>query len=47
MTGDERARDDLDPGDALGFEIPAQSKPQKITVEFTSSETEVTAYLFK
>ena len=37
---------DVEPGVAEGFEIPAQSKPQKITVEFTAPE-EVEVLLFK
>ena len=37
----------MDAADAQGVELPAQSKPQAITIEFTSSECPVTVYVFK
>lgn len=37
----------LEAGVSKGLDLPAQSKPQKITVEFTSSAGEVSAYVFK
>src|SRR5690349_13185084 len=36
----------LDPGAAEGFALPAQSKAQKLTIEFSAPE-EVTVLLFK
>ncbi len=38
---------DIEPGSAEGFELPAQAKPQKITVDFSSSDGDVIVLLFK
>ena len=38
---------DIPAGDGDGFFLPKQSKPQKINIEFSSSEGEVTVLLFK
>jgi hypothetical protein len=38
---------EIEPGDAKGFECPAQPKPQKIIIDFTSSPEDVTVLLFK
>jgi len=38
---------DLDGGEARALDLPAVSKPQKINVEFTSSEGDVSAFVFK
>ena len=37
----------IDTGEAKGLDLPAVSKPQKINVEFSSSEGEVSVYIFK
>ena len=37
----------LDAGQAKAIDLPAISKPQKITVEFSSSASEVSVYLIK
>ena len=38
---------ELNPAEGDGFLLDKQSKPQKINIEFTSSESEVTVLLFK
>jgi hypothetical protein len=38
---------DLEPGEAKSIDLDAQSKPQKITVDFKSSEGDVSVLLFK
>ena len=38
---------DLDGGEARGLDLPAISKPQKINVEFSSTDGEVSVYVFK
>jgi hypothetical protein len=38
---------DLDVGELDGFFLDKQSKPQKVTIEFTSSAGEVSVLLFK
>jgi hypothetical protein len=37
----------LESGDAKAFDLPAVSKPQKVTVEFTSSAADVHVLFFK
>ena len=37
----------VDAGDAKSIDLPAVPKPQKITVEFSSTNSDVTVYLFK
>jgi hypothetical protein len=38
---------DLDSGEARGLDLPAISKPQKINVEFSSTDGETSVYVFK
>jgi hypothetical protein len=38
---------DLDSGEARGLDLPAISKPQKINVEFSSTDGEISVYVFK
>lgn len=37
----------LDPGDAKAMDLPAVSKPQKLKIEFSSTDAEVTVLVFK
>ena len=38
---------ELDGGESRALDLPAVSKPQKINVEFSSSEGDVSAFVFK
>jgi hypothetical protein len=38
---------ELDSGDARALDLPAVSKAQKVNIEFSSSEGEISVYVFK
>jgi hypothetical protein len=38
---------DIDSGEAKAVDLPAIAKPQTVKVEFTSSDADVTVYVFK
>ncbi|MDY3561134.1 hypothetical protein R5W23_002395 [Gemmata sp. JC673] len=44
---DESRTLSLEAGVAKSLELPVQKKPQKVTVEYTSSASEVSVYVFK
>jgi hypothetical protein len=44
---DESRNWELEAGEARALDLPAISKPQKINVDFTSSEGDVSAFVFK
>jgi hypothetical protein len=43
----ENRKLEVEDGEAKAIDLPAVSKPQKVNVEFSSSEGEVSVYLFK
>jgi hypothetical protein len=43
----ENRKIEIEDGEAKAIELPAVSKPQKVNVEFNSSESDVSVYVFK